>query len=193
MELHWQIQHSYGNIGWKGPPVASYPASHLEQGHHQDGISWPHLCLAKPCKPPGGKLHGPAGQRHVSHSAICNHFPSPHHLGPPRRVWHRHLRSCPFPVTTGCYVSSDSPICPTRQAQPPQPKLTPLNSSSQAMQSETLTIFLTLQMTLPVSKQPSWTGKAPKLNRVVQVTPSRGGEYQLLLVIPLLQVLEACS
>lgn len=41
-------------------------------------------------------------------------------------------------------------------------KLNSLNLSSQVMWSETTIIFLSLQLTFPVSKQPSWPGKAPK-------------------------------
>lgn len=54
-------------------------------------------------------------------------------------------------------------------------KLNSLSLSSLAMWSETLTTFLSLQLAFPVSKQPSWTGRGPKHNRVVQITLSREG------------------
>lgn len=95
-----------------------------------------------------GWFCGTTGQGRISHSTICKHFWLPCHLLLLRRVWHHGLHSCPFQVTD--YTGS-----------------TPSTSSHW---TETPIIFLSLQWIFPVSKQPSWSGKDPKHNTVVQVT-----------------------
>lgn len=94
-----------------------------------------------------GWFYSTTGQGCICLFTICEHFWLLCDLLLLRRVWHHDLYSCPFQVID-CTGS------------------TPSTSSHR---TETPTIFLGLQWISPVAKQPSWSGKDPKHNTVVQV------------------------